>query len=460
MKSLMCLLLVVGTACQSSRTENVPTLQVQASYTATLVYALDGAIGTPRHNPGYLDWLLGPGLGLPSWLLEYQQRRAELATLVDDGRGPHEPYLRAAYEADNLDDLLLRLQQQLAPELYSVVHKALLQADRHLSGRWPPMQRMLDDGCRSLQELLESEGGKQVLRELALTTDVDPVELDAQVLLIAKPTSSLSFAHHQGGTILLEWSPTEDSRKNAGLLFHELAHLALHRSQASEQVEQSLAGVDQVGIVAANYWNEVWATTFGNGYAAWKLNPAFNLDDSFYNHPAIDALARDLFLRTLPHRALELDATFAQDLLETMQAVWPTPRWRMKDLFFRHVSMGDSADVLRNFSQRMQSAWASGRAPLVNAWHRPAHAPPHAPRVLLATLASLTTKAPLLRELNLSPPELQFRLSQRRAICHLGLDSDNVPWLLLVARDSTTLERVVESLDPEMPVPAPGWFLP
>jgi len=242
----------------------------------------------------------------------------------------------------------------------------------------------------------------------------------------------------------------------AHVLFHELAHLAVRHAPGREALERAFVGRGLRGIVAANLWEEAFATAFGNGLAARELDSTFTPERSLYDDPAIDALGRAVYLRWAAGSSVTLDATLAEQLLELVDSTWPRERWRMADLFARVQILSEEAEAAAILRQGLRPRALQRRVPLPAQLTAPPTLPPPLPRLIVATLATLQSRPDVLQLFALDAGAVRSRLSEQGSSLY-WLDADDGLRVLLTAQTHGTLVEAAGAFAMLQRPPGPGW---
>jgi len=447
--------LVVATAPAAEGTPRL-AVRVSARYPATVLYALDRATPSGGADERYRHWLFGEEPA-PAWFAAYAAWRGTWNVSRDSGNGHYDPYDACSFQAETLDELIACATPLIAASDLERVREALQQTAALLRPRWLELEPISSQQERELEALIRGEQGTQLARELARAVRLpDSEHLTFDVVLVARPPGTLSRAHQSGSFLVVEMVDDRPISSHAHVLFHELAHLAARHAPGREALEQAFVGRGLRGLVAANLWDETFATAFGNGLAARELDPTFAPDRSLYDDPAIDALGRALYLRWAAGNPVTLDATLAEQLLELVDSIWPPERWRMIDLFARLEILSEEREAALTLQQGLRPRAVQRWVPLPpGVTFRPLFPPP-LPRLILATLPTLQSRPDVLQVFGLDAASVRARLFQHGSSLY-WLHGDDDPRILLTARTHEGLVQAARVFAALPRPPGPGW---
>lgn len=426
----------VATAAESEPQHGI---EVIAPYPASLVYALDGAIGEIRHAAGY-DALLGLApLERPSWLVAYRDVRAPLRGKEEDDDGWYSPFTRCSYVARGLDDFL-RCTRPIVLDAAPRIEQAIREADARMSPRWASIEPELRTFGDKLATAVEGKHADDLLLRLRGISAIGAdVPLNFRVVLVAKAPGGKNYAHQEGAFLVLEVSKELRPERSAAIVYHEIAHLAFHRSRGVDELEKALAAEGERGVVAGNLWEEGLASAFGNGIAAAKVDPRFHEADAMYADPAIDGMGHVLYRRLLEEgqggEKVVLGAPLAKMLVQALDDAWPKSRWRIHDVLQRVVIFSETQELARTFGDHARTIASYAKSPLGDDLDRAPKAPPGTPRFVIASLPALLAAKSMMGELGVSAADLQARLKGAKAVVRWTYDAAGVPVVLLVGRD-------------------------
>ncbi|MEO8182801.1 MAG: hypothetical protein ABI895_28550 [Deltaproteobacteria bacterium] len=247
--------------------------QVSARYPATLLYALDRVASSRGADERYRRWLFGDA-ATPPWFDAYATRRASWHTTRDSGDGYYDAYAACSYGVDTVDALVECARALLDESALEVARAALQQTDALLRQRWVELEPVLSLRQRELEALTSGAQGSDLARVLAKAAQLPQgKQLSFEVVLVARPRSAVARANQSGSYLVVEMVDERPASRQAYVLFHELAHLAARHAPGRNALERAFIGRGLPGLVAANLWNEAFATAFGNGLAARELDP-------------------------------------------------------------------------------------------------------------------------------------------------------------------------------------------
>lgn len=431
--------------------------QVSARYAASVVYALDQAAAARAPDPRYRTWLFGePPAKLPDWFEAYAGQRSAFETSRRGPDGSYDALARCSHGADALTDVLACAKLLLSPSQLALARTALQETDVLLRARWATLEPVLQRWQQELQAITSGPKGTELAELLARSAQLpNDQPLRFEVVLVAKPRGSEARAHQAGGHLVMEVRDDREPIQHADVLFHELAHLAAHHAPNRPALESAFNGRGASGMVAAQLWNEAFATAFGNGLAAERLDPSFDPGQSFYHDSAIDALGRALYRRWRAGAAVALDASLADHLLQLVESDWPRARWRMADVTRRLVVFSDDREAAAIVREGLRSASLSSYVPV------PEHlnasgAGESAPRLIVATVATLQKRPDLLESLGLDLASARARVHQQGASLFASDGTQGLS-MLVTAASRERLQAAAKSFCSQPLAPAPGW---
>jgi hypothetical protein len=431
-------------------------VRVNARYPATVLYALDRAAASGGGDERYRRWLFSDDPA-PTWFNVYAEQRGNWRMSRDSGDGRYEPYAACSFDVETLDALLACATPLLAASDLELVRIALQQTAALLRPRWLELQPILSEQQRALETLIQGEQGSRLARELAQAARLPESEqLIFDVVLVARPTGTVSRANQSGPSLVVEVSDRKSASNRAPVLFHELAHLAARHAPGREALERAFVGRGLQGLVAASLWDETFATAFGNGLAARALDSTFTPERSLYDDAAIDALGRAVYLRWAAGSPVTLDATFAEQLLELVDSIWPRERWRMADLFGRVQILSEEGDAAAILRQGLRPRALQQRVPLPAELTFPPTLPPPLPRLIVATLATLQSRPDALQLFALDAQSVRARLSEQGPSLY-WLESGDELRVLLTAQTHEGLLQAARAFAALQRPPERGW---
>jgi hypothetical protein len=245
-------------------------LHVVGSYTATLVWALEGAAeASPQSSSRggeYRAWLALPADD-PD-LLTFRSRPRD---------APFDQYFECSFVAVSVDELLACTRRVFSATDAEVVVRLLARAHAALWPCWKVLAPELGTAVAELRSLSESTAVRETISDLrrAATLPVNE-RLAATIVLVANPSATQSRGTGVANTYVVEIDHLASRVEQLGIIVHELTHLAQTRSNASARVEGALVGRGMAGVVAASVWVEASAAAFGNGLCVGRLAPSTN----------------------------------------------------------------------------------------------------------------------------------------------------------------------------------------
>lgn len=357
------LLLAMPAAAQSIRTELV------TSETLSLFYFAEAVAGVPSRSAALRE--------------VYEQHRAEApdapAQLERAFRvGPKELnfYANAAerpshrWLSRDLEDVLEVLAVRSATleefgkaalgvlpvEAWVELMAALRQlAPIHQRHVWAPRKASLEKSRLALAKEWKRANTDALLGHAARFYGARwPEGLPVTIALVPVPGGGTAFAHSRGPLEVVEVLDGDDLSRRHAVLVHELAH-SLYEEQPLETklALERLFLAPGTPLARATYAtiNEALATAIGNGLAAERAGKP--LAGSWYDDPAVDGLARELF--PLVKRYLDedraIDGPFVEAAIAGMGKRFPDaerwPRFLFSNLHLITAPGIDSREVER-----------------------------------------------------------------------------------------------------------------
>jgi hypothetical protein len=430
-------------------------LRVSARYPATVLYALDRAAASGAGDERYRRWLFADDPA-PAWFDAYDERRGSWRISRDSPDGRYDPYAACSFQVETLDALLACATPLLAASDLELVRMALRQTAALLRPRWLELEPILSEQQRALEALLQGEQGSKLARVLAQAARLpNHQRLIFDVVLVARPAGTVSRANQSGSSLVVEVDQKLASSR-APVVFHELAHLAARHAPGRDALERAFVGRGLRGLVAANLWDETFATAFGNGLAARELDASFTPERSLYDDAAIDALGRAVYLRWAAGSPVTLDSTFAEQMLELLDSTWPPERWRMSDLFARVQILSEAGDAAAILGQGLRPRALQQRVPLPAELASPPTLPAPLPWLIVATLATLQSRPDALQLFALDAESVRSRLSDHGSSLY-WLEGDDELRVLLTAPTHEGLLQTARAFAALQRPPGPGW---
>jgi hypothetical protein len=419
------------------------------------VHALDRLAAIPRADPTFLAWFDAQA-EQPEWLERYRLERASWRRQVDTGSGAIEPVRAAAFAAATIEDLRLAWEELLDGRERATALLALRRADEQFQSSWKEIEPALRAMAAGLEAELSGPVAESLYRELAVATHLaahPTCSLD--VVLVARPPGVPCSALHEGPFLVLECAPLTPTRELLAALFHELAHVAVERGGTGAEVERGCVGRGRSGLLAANLWNEVFATAFGNGRAAAAFGAT--TDRPWYDMPAVDALARALCREWQRGDPPSIGEQFAARMQRLVDEHWPRERWSVQEVCFRYCGYAEEPEVLRVAARDLGASLSISTCPLDGSLARPAHAPPTCPRLVLATHARLSALGSRLDRWGIDWQDWRERSREQPFLAHVGSDADDLPVIVIGAPSETELPEAVRAFARLARMPEAGW---
>lgn len=447
------------TATQSSQelrsqpARRLPLFEVIAPYSATLIHALEyAAPGAPEH---------ARIAGLPGMLAEFQLRssrwvRSPYHQHIDATFVPHRA---CAYGDVSLQSLQSCLARVLPAEDAAFARQAVLAYHSFSAKRWQSWSSYLGPTARELARIVQGREGALLSKRLfdALATP-DRKLPRFKIVLARQPPGSRLLGTREERTLILAIHGDRGTASLAETAFHELAHFALQYSNRVQSLEEEFQNFGDVGAIAANHWNEAFATAFGQGLAAARLNPRFCFERSMYGNETVDAIAHALYLLWRKDPLLEIGASFARRLVGVVRKAWPAERWRRLDFVVRAEVVASSARVLDAFQSEMQTQRFWGSAPIASTYTRDASAPPMVARLVVATPQDLARARWALAGLGITLRDVDLALRPTGRAQLWRSQRNGAKFVLIVGRDEPRLMQAVTRFWDEAELaPLDGW---
>lgn len=416
-------------------------IRVSARYPATLLYALDGAAGMPNHDAGYARWLLGSDVR-PAWLVAYGARRPSWSGATRADAAPELD--TCGWSTESYDALVACVRRVLPEGERAIAETALREAHALLQPRWESISVRPRSLVPELETVVRSEvarGLSTTLRRSSRLPEATPLAFE--VVLVAKPPGSHSFARQQGPYLVHEVDPKVTVGSLASVTFHEIAHLAHALSPARADTERAFMAHGDAGKVAANIWDEAVATAFGNGLAAEKLDPTFRAAASFYDDTWIDTVGRALYLGWKEGREPTLGPTLAPLMVETVGRVWPEDKRAAERYLWSCTIRADDKSVLAGALEGIHARSVYRRTPVDDTVPGEVDLPPWAPRVVLVTAAQLEARPALRKRVAIPEESWTDALVTTGTAVFRHDDADGTLVLVIVADDVERLRTAL-----------------
>jgi hypothetical protein len=414
-----------------------------ATYPATLLYALDGAAGLRNHDPGYRAWLVGNER--PGWLADYAAHRDSWQGVVRDDAGGGAPTFDVCgWTTQTLEETRKCLDDVVPWTEHAILEKALDEADQRLSPKWPAIEAHLTSLTAELARSLATQTAGELFQKLRREASLsDDTPLRFNVVVVGKPPSNHSYARQVGGYLVHEAGGDETSGGLLGVAFHEMAHLAHHMSPERPALDRSFLALGDSGRLAANVWDEVVATAFGNGLAAEAFDPAFRVGESFYADEHLDAVGRALYLEWKAGLDVRLGPSLAKDLTRLVDANW-SPDERPVGRYLWYVAISAEAQsTLAGALDGIDARSAYRTQPIDDAMAAPSGLPPWAPRVVLATVDELVAHRNLVARTGIPEGSWTSAVDAHRAAAFRRTDPDGTLLFVIVAKDPESLGKAM-----------------
>lgn len=435
-----------------------PEMTFIATYPATLLYALDGAAGLRNHDPGYRAWLVGNDEEAP-WLDDYAARRdGWTRSRVADHGGGAGAFDVCGWTTRTVPELTTCLEDVVLPFDHAVLKRALDEADRRLAPKWPAIEARLGELASAMAKSLETEPAKRLFATLRHEASLDErAPLRFEVVLVGKPPGDHTFAHQVGAHLVHEVGDTSTSGDLLGVAFHEIAHLAHFMSPERAAFERAFLQRGDDGWLAANLWDEVVATAFGNGLAAEAFDPAFRVERSFYADVAIDTLGRALYQEWTSGRDVRLDRDLAEHLTQLAGTkLGPEARSAGRHLWYLSVT-AESSSTLATVLDGYTGRGLYRDRPIDETMAAPKGLPPWGARVVLATAAEMSAHPALVTRTSMPEGSWNTALEGHAAAVFRRTDEDGAPLLVVVAPDDAGLKKAFPALLRRPQMVPEGW---
>jgi hypothetical protein len=407
------------------------------------MYALDGAAGLPKHDPGYRAWLFGDDE--PKWLATYAKRRDSWTRpWHDDAGGGASEFDTCGWTTETFDELRACLEEVVPSEDLPTLSVALSDTHAHLSAKWPLIEERLKKLGVELTAALATEPALDLVRKLRREASLaDETELRFSLVLVGKPPGSHSYARQMGAHLVHEVSPSETSGGLLGVAFHEMAHLAHRMSPERPALEAAFVLLGDSGRLAGNAWDEVVATAFGNGLAAEAFDPAFRVSGSFYDDELLDALGRALYLEWRAGQEVRLGAPLAARLTRLVDANGWAERSPVGRYLWYLVVTAERSSTLAKALDGIDTRSAYRSRPIDDTMSARVGLPPWAPRVVLATVDELAAHPALVARTEIPEKSWTSALLGHRAAAFRRTDASGALMFVIVANDATALESAM-----------------
>lgn len=426
-------------ANDAGETRPPSSLTFVATYPATLLYALDGAAGERNHDEGYRAWIVGDAE--PQWIQDYARRRkAWGARRRPDAGGGAPAFDVCGWTAPTLDEAIACLEDVVPEADRPTLRTALREADKMLSPKWPEIEAHLATLMPELEAKLASPDAAyltRILRREASLPDETPIHF--QTVLVGKPPGSHSYARQTGEYLLHEVDEKDTAGSLLGTAFHEMAHLVHSMSPVRNAFEEEFMPLGDHGRLAANVWDEVVATAFGNGLAAEKFDPSFSAKSSFYADAPIDALGHALYENWKAGVDVRLDRALAERLTEWVDTSWPTDENSVGRYLWTVTVSAQDRTALEGALEGVRYRAASRTRPIDDRIAAAAGFPPWSPRVVLATSADLVAHPALVARVTMPAGSWEPALDGHRGAVFRRTESDGTILFVVVAPDVTAL---------------------
>ncbi len=429
--------------------------RVSAAYPATVLYALDRASSPADER--YVRWLFGDAQP-PDWFVGYEARRGTWRGSAGSGDTQADAYAACGYGAETLEALLECATPLLSAADLELARTALQNAAGVLQPAWLELQPVLQRGQHELQQLTSGEVGERMGQFLLQAAQL-PLDqpLSFEVVLVARPSGGrVSRARQSDRHLVLELGADQAAASRVHIVFHELAHLAAQRAPRREELEQAFVGRGLPGLLAANLWNETFATAFGNGLVARAFDPRAPGERPLYENSAIDALARAVWSSWEAGVRPTLDARFSEQMLQALASAWPRERWRPADLLARVMVLSDDEAAGAALRQGIRPSWLHQEVPLPAELPPPAGSSRRTPLLIAATLDTLQRRPDVMLRFELDPREVTLEVTRHGASLYWLAGDDDVR-LLIAAPDRDALRDAARSFAGLQPLPEPGW---
>ncbi len=432
------------------------SIRFHASYPATLLYALDGAAGESNRDAGYRAWLVGDEPA--PWLDAYAERRRAWGEAVRPDPGGGAPAFDVCgWEARELDEAIRCIENVVGPEDRDIATRALREADRRLRGRWSEVGPRITGLLPVLERALRSPKATALLdqlrRESALPADVP---LRFEVVLVAKPPGDHTYARQAGVFLVHEVGSQDPAEEILPIAFHEIAHLAHAMSPRRQEMERAFLAYGEQGWLAANVWDEVVATAFGNGLAGEQLDPGFRAERRFYSDRWVDRLGRALYREWRGGLDVRLGPDLAGTLARLVEREWPEgDRALGRFLWYVNVHAPDR-DIARLALRGVAYRSASRMTPIDDALPAGPDQPSWAPHYVLITADELARRESLLARAGITRGSWEEPLARGEAAVFRHDDTGGAVFVV-VARTGAALGGAASAFTKRSRMVPPGW---
>lgn len=433
------------------------SIRFLAGYPATLLYALDAVAGERNRAAGYRQWLVGDER-VP-WLDAYAERRRGWGAAMRPDHGGGAPAFEVCgWETDEIEQAIRCIEGVVPAAERAVAVTAIREADSRLRPKWPELSRHMTAMLPELEEELRTTRAAGLFRTLRSEAGlVENVPLRFNVVLVAKPPGSRSFARQAGQFLVHEVSPDETVGGLLAIAFHEIAHLAHFMSPRREEMERAFLRHGDRGRIAANIWDEVVATAFGNGLAAEQIDPAFRIDRSFYSDRWVDNVGRALYREWKAAPSVRLGPELATRLVQLTDREWPEDQRPMSRYLWGVTIHAQDRALSRELLRGVDYRSASRMSPIDDAVPSGPELPPWAPRIVLMTVDELSRRPALVARAGIPPTSWEAALSGNDGAVFRHDDADGALILVIVARSADALRTAAHAFARLPRMVAAGW---
>lgn len=427
-----------------------PPFIVSAPYSATLLWAIDGAAGVVGHDPSYKKWLAPEKE--PAWLSGYKAARTA---------SRHDPIVACSVDTAITEEALKCARANASAPEAAALEAAIAAIDGDMRQKWQVLSPVLQRLTRGLEALLAADVQAQLFEQLRRIVGKEPgQELGLRIVLVGKieGATTLSFAGED--VLLIETNlAQEGSPPDVASLVTRIAEWSAKKATGTVAMEGALRGKGYEGVMLAASWPEVLGAGFGRGLTASIANPRFCYEAPFAERRMIDTLAHELYLEWRTGASFVVGASFADHLLQILRRTWPKEKWTLRDVLAGVQVVSDDQDAARAFLQALGAERQTPKAvvPPGPTLARPKTVSPLAPRVLLATEETLRVRSDLLGDFQVTAADVSARLRSANAAAYWADEPSGVPVILVVAKDRADLRRAAAELAGRPSVPATGW---
>jgi hypothetical protein len=432
-------------------------LEFVATYPATLLYALDGAAGLRNHDAGYRRWLVGNED--PAWLEAYAARRNTWdRKRRNDAGGGAAAFDVCGWTSQTVEELKVCLDDVVPALDRTILMTALDESDRLLQPKWPAVEARFATLKPELDAALSTDHAAELFRILRREASLpEDTKLRFKVVLVGKPKSDHSFARQAGEHLVHEVDENTAAGSLLGVAFHEIAHLAHHMSPERAAFERSFMDFGDSGKLAANLWDEVVATAFGNGLAAEVFDPKFGVERSFYADEWIDVLGRALYLEWKAGLDVRLGAGLAKDLTRLVDAKWPLEKRSMARLLWYVTVTADDRAALDAAFEGIDVRSGYRSRPIDETMSAQSDLPPWASRIVLATPEQLAAHPALAERVGMDEGSWTSELAAHDTAVFRRTESDGTLLFVVLGKDAPTLAKAMPSLARRPRIVSEGW---